>query len=380
MSIATRNRFTVVTCLSVAAVLGACSGGDDSTGSGGSSGAGAGTSGSAGVAGASAAGGIAGVGATGGANAAGTSAGGAAGATTAGTGGVYAGPQRLSETGLYKDIRSRELADGVVTYGVQYPLWSDGSVKTRYFLLPQGTVIDVSDPDHWRFPVGARAWKQFEREGKLIETRIVRKTASGFDAVAYVWRADGSDADVAPDGLEDASGTAHDVPSEAQCLECHQNSHDYFLGLTAVQLSTVEAQSELQRFAAAGWLSGPPLAEFHAPGTSEQSAGLGYLHGNCGHCHRFEHAIGQKLGLSLGLRTTDADFSQTGFAVSAPGTLAKHTIGGTTVIVVPGQPAQSQLWVRSGLRDLEGMPPVGTELVSQPGQDAIAQLIVSLSQ
>ncbi|MCA9639994.1 MAG: hypothetical protein KC492_04840, partial [Myxococcales bacterium] len=63
---------------------------------------------------------------------------------------------------------------------------------------------------------------------------------------------------------------------------------------------------------------------------------------------------------------------------SAPGVPAKHTIGGTTIIVVPGQPAQSQLWVRSGLRDLEAMPPLGTELVNQPGQDAIAQLILSL--
>ncbi|MCB9584103.1 MAG: hypothetical protein H6718_01830 [Polyangiaceae bacterium] len=352
-------------------VLGACSGGEATPGA-------SGTGGSAGFGG-SLVGGAGAMAGAAGAGAGGAEVGGSAGTTpTGGTGGDYQGPQLLSETGLYRDIGTRELAEGVVTYGVQYPLWSDGSVKTRYFMLPPGTTIDVSDPDHWVFPVGATAWKQFERDGKLIETRIVKKTVAGFDTVAYIWRPDGSDADVAPQGLENASGTAHDVPSESQCLECHTNSHDYFLGLSLVQLSTAGSQSELQRFAATGAFNAAPPAEYHAPGTSEQASGLGYLHGNCGHCHRAEHPLGQKLGLHLGLRSSDTSFAQTDFAASAPGVPAKHTIGGTTIIVVPGQPAQSQLWVRSGLRDLEAMPPLGTELVNQPGQDAIAQLILSL--
>lgn len=250
-------------------------------------------------------------------------------------------------------------------------------MKTRYVWLPPGAQIDTSDADHWDFPVGTKAWKQFERSGKLIETRLVEKTADGFEAVAYEWRADGSDADVRPEGVENVAGTSHDVPSQGQCLECHTNSHDYFLGLTVVQLSTSVTDSELQRMALRGWFSAP-MSVYQAPGTPEQAAGLGYLHGNCGHCHRVEHPIGRKLGLQLLLRSGDQDFESTGFAVSTPNAPAKHVIGGTAVIVTPGEPSQSQLWVRSGLRDLEGMPPLGTEQVNPSGQDAIAALIRSL--
>ncbi len=367
----TRNRNVALLCFGVAAWAGGCgSSNQDPRG-----GAGGGQ-----VSGGTSAGGASGAlsgGASGDAGMSGGTAGAPPGGSGGTAGGAYAGPQLLSETGLYADIATRELAPGVVSYQVQYPLWSDGSVKTRYFALPDGAAIDTSDPDHWTFPIGATAWKQFERDGVLVETRIVRKTPVGFDAVAYVWRGDGSDAEVRPEGVEDASGTQHDVPSQAQCLECHQNTHDLFLGLSLVQLSTL-GESELARFAAAGWLSNPQLQAFHAPGTPEQAAGLGYLHGNCGHCHRAEHALGDRLSLRLALDSTDTELAMTGFGVSTPNAPAKHVIAGTSVIVVPGQPAQSQLWVRSGLRGFEGMPPLGTERVSAPGQASIASLISSL--
>lgn len=376
--IAARYRMVAILCLG-AGSLGACGGDGDAAVAGADGGAVVGGAGSGGNAAGGAGGHSVGGHSVGGhAGGFGGHAGGVGGSLTAGAGGVYAGPLRLSETGLYKDIATRELADGVTEYGVQYPLWSDGSTKTRFVSLPQGSAIDATDRDHWAFPVGTTAWKQFERDGKLIETRILRKTAQGFDAVAYVWREDGSDAEVRPEGAEDALGTEHDVPNQSQCLECHDNSHDLFLGLSLVQLSTTDSPSELARFLERGWLSDATLSEVHAPGTSDQSAALGYLHGNCGHCHRVEHPIGQKLGLRLGLTSRDQSFDETGFALTAPNAPAKHLIGGTSLIVVPGAPEQSQLWVRSGLRDLEGMPPLGTEIVNSAAQAEIARLIRDL--
>src|SRR5262245_20803994 len=70
-------------------------------------------------------------------------------------------PQALSETGLYRDIATRGLAAGVISYDVRYELWSDGAEKQRYLYLPPGTQIDSSDMDGWRFPIGTKVWKTF---------------------------------------------------------------------------------------------------------------------------------------------------------------------------------------------------------------------------
>ena len=48
------------------------------------------------------------------------------------------GPAQLSQTGLYRDFAARTLAEGVIRYVPRYELWSDGSEKDRYLLLPPG--------------------------------------------------------------------------------------------------------------------------------------------------------------------------------------------------------------------------------------------------
>ena len=45
-------------------------------------------------------------------------------------------PERLSETGLYTDIASDRVADGVLAYQPAFALWSDGADKRRWISLP----------------------------------------------------------------------------------------------------------------------------------------------------------------------------------------------------------------------------------------------------
>jgi len=59
----------------------------------------------------------------------------------------------------------------------RYPLWSDGMDKRRWLHLPAGTAIDKADADAWDFPRGARAWKEFSRDGKRVETRFIERLA-----------------------------------------------------------------------------------------------------------------------------------------------------------------------------------------------------------
>src|SRR5829696_3020920 len=41
-------------------------------------------------------------------------------------------PERLRDTGLYADWTTRAVAGGNLPFSPQYPLWSDGAVKSRW--------------------------------------------------------------------------------------------------------------------------------------------------------------------------------------------------------------------------------------------------------
>src|SRR5688572_31331042 len=83
---------------------------------------------------------------------------------------LYAGPAetRLSRTGLYSDVASRKLADGVMEFEPRYPLWSDEAEKHRFIYLPPERQIDSANPDRWNFPAGTRLWKEFVQHGVLV--------------------------------------------------------------------------------------------------------------------------------------------------------------------------------------------------------------------
>src|SRR5205085_7601691 len=81
----------------------------------------------------------------------------------------------LSSRGLYSDIAARKVVPGAFEYKPDYPLWSDGADKRRWIILPEGAEIDTSDMAHWVFPLGTKFFKQFSRNGKLLETRLVER-------------------------------------------------------------------------------------------------------------------------------------------------------------------------------------------------------------
>jgi hypothetical protein len=148
-------------------------------------------------------------------------------------------PQRLSETGLYGGHGIGILAAGVRAYRPRFELWSDGADKQRWVQLP-GAAIDTRDMDAWQFPAGTKFWKEFARDGRRIETRLLAKLGPApgdWVGASYVWLADGSDAVLTPEGESDANGTNHDVPSAAQCFGCHGGASSRILGFSAIQLS-----------------------------------------------------------------------------------------------------------------------------------------------
>lgn len=289
-------------------------------------------------------------------------------------------PLHLSETGLFSDVKAEKLGKGVRAYEPKYKLWSDGATKRRWMYLPDGQQIDTSDMDFWKYPVGTKAWKEFTRDGVRVETRMLHKAGpdkSDWVMVAYQWRADLSDADAVPAGVQNASGTLHDIPNQDTCAFCHGNMADTLLGITALQLSHDLPGVKITDLVTEGRLTSPPAAPFALPGSTLAQDALGYLHANCGHCHNPSSRVAITVSLTLWESTHALDSVETtvGYqtAVGQPNAFLPMFH-----IIEPGRPAQSELVYRISRRGGGQMPPAGTELVDDSGVKTVTDWISSL--
>jgi hypothetical protein len=241
-------------------------------------------------------------------------------AAMAGTSGAAAAralPAELSATGAGHDGR------GAIRFAPQFPLWSDGSDKQRWFTLPRGAAIDARDADAWRFPRGTRLWKTFSVAGRPVETRFIeRRTADGgWTFASYVWNPAGTRATLAPEAgvtlaVAGAPGGRYEVPGRADCLACHGSAAVPVLGLSALQLAAPGA-TQLRDLVGSGRIRGldPALldtAALAAARSALERAALGVLHGNCAHCHNGSaRRVPVRLNLAQGLADGRASLAQT---------------------------------------------------------------------
>ena len=282
-------------------------------------------------------------------------------------------PERLSETGMYTDIAAKKLSPRLTEFTPNNVLWSDGAEKHRYYQLPAGAMIDSTDMNHWRFPVGTKFFKEFARDGKRLETRLIWRIADTGNREAdtlvgsFVWNDDESDAVFVKDGQQDLRGTDHDAPAADTCWRCHIGEPGNILGLSALQLGNVDGMP----------LSSPPPAgtRYGAP-----IPALGYLHANCGHCHNPSGGAWADSHMILRLDVNETDAATTQImqtTVNAP--LEQWINHGFTYRIVPNDPSQSALLYRMTQRTMYvQMPPLATEHTDDTGIAAIQSWIQSL--
>lgn len=303
----------------------------------------------------------------------------------------------LSDTGLFAP-GSRVIANGLLAFAPQYPLWSDGAEKRRWLSLPPGSAIDASTPDAWVFPKGTRLWKEFAYASQPVETRFIERLADGsWRYLTYIWAADGRDAALAPgEGVTLAVATApggrYAVPSRDDCRGCHEAGPVPVLGLSALQLSpdrdglaphgqAVEADPVnleglltrgLLRDLPRDLLDQPPRIAARSP---TERAALGYLHGNCGHCHNASGPLALlELSLTQGAGSvTDAERSLR----TTVGQLSKSRLNSLDTRIVPGDAARSLLLARMRSRNpVLQMPPLGTARTDAQANALIERWIV----
>jgi len=292
-------------------------------------------------------------------------------------------PEHLRDTGLYADASTSRLHPGVLPFSPQYPLWSDGATKRRWILLPAGTSVDATTPDAWEFPRGTKLWKEFSHGGR-VETRFIERVMDGtWRYASYVWSADGEDAVLAPAaGIRDlpvpsAPGVRYTIPAQDDCRACHEGAPVPVLGFSALQLSP-----DLRSLAASGLLVHLPMDLMANPpriaaANATERAALGYLHGNCGHCHNDEGPLAV-LEMSMAQRV-GAKAPADAVLRSLAGVSSQFRMAGGTARVAPGQPDASVVALRMRSREpLQQMPPLGTKVVDVEAMSMIGRWIESL--
>jgi hypothetical protein len=290
----------------------------------------------------------------------------------------------VRETGLYVSGSVTAVRPDNLAFSPQYPLWSDGAAKRRWLHIPPGRSIDASRPAQWDFPRGTKLWKEFSH-GRKVETRLIQRLEDGsWRFATYLWNEQQTDATLArAEGISrlPVSGAPegrYAIPSEADCRACHEGGAVPVLGASALQLSPdrdpraphaeqrTRDQADLASLVERGWVRGLPPAMLTRPpridGASPiERAVLGYLHGNCGHCHNDSNAAppvdlllaqdGSAHGTASALRTL----------VGAPSRYRAPGLPAAAPLVAAGLPNASVLLARVRSRNPQmQMPPIGT--------------------
>ena len=149
-------------------------------------------------------------------------------------------PQKLSEFHFFVDGSAQIPHSDVIPYELISTLFSDYSYKQRWVYVPKNTKAQYQENWVFDFPIGSAHIKTFyypidERNpelGKnLLETRLLLRKESGWEAVSYAWNDEQNEAfkKVAGktinvswiDFMGETKEVRYRVPNVNQCKECH---------------------------------------------------------------------------------------------------------------------------------------------------------------
>lgn len=325
-------------------------------------------------------------------------------------------PGRLSETGLFASLPTRQLAPGVHPYVINQPLWRDGAGVERFVAVPPGSQLRPQPQGSWQLPDGGVAGLTIllpDRSGDLrpIETQLIYHEANLWNFYTYAWDADGREAhlvpgegrqisathisEIIPEGMATRHGWRYQ--GRAECGICHTQQSSFLLGLTTPQLLRPDGEAgSLERLQAAGIVAAAkPLAmaagqhaflprespswQALATGSDVSAADAGrleeaaraYLHVQCAHCHNARNLAGRAtLKLEWWLPTADTDL------VDVLPVLGGFGLDDARLISSAGAD-RSVLLYRMASGGLGRMPPVGCETVDRAGLRLVARWIDS---
>jgi len=297
---------------------------------------------------------------------------------------------QLSTYRLFEDLATQRPAEGVLSYAVNTPLFSDYTIKERFVWLPPGTAMAWREPGAFDLPPGAVVIKTFSYPAdrrdpalgrRLIETRLLVRGDTGWTGASYAYDNDNTEATLAIAGAVLDTAWIHDdgsertnrylVPNKNQCKNCHAE-HDEVIDLLGPKARHLNHADQLQAFVDRGALAGAPdpatwprapIATDPTTGTLDERA-RAWLDINCAYCHNSRGGAARTSGLYLDLDETDPS----AMGVCKPPIAAGRGSGGRAYGIVPGKPDSSILVYRLESTEPEiKMPELGRNLVDAEG-------------
>lgn len=296
-----------------------------------------------------------------------------------------AGPAALlSETGCVDPAEPWLPAEGLVPYGVQAPLWSDGAAKERWLALPAGATLGVAGDGQLELPVGTVLVKHFELAGARVETRLlVRHEDGDWAGYSYAWDDAGTDAALLPSSAARTYGGATwTFPSRGACLSCHTRVADRALGLHLDQLDGPFTYpngvrgDQLETWAQAGLLpagtaSARPLLDPDDDTASDEDRARSMLHANCAHCHQADGTGGGSFDLRWTLSLAETE------TCDVPAQRGDLGVADARLLA-SGAPERSVISLRMKDLGAHRMPSLGTAVVDDSGVAVLDRWIAGL--
>lgn len=312
----------------------------------------------------------------------------------------------LSDYGLFADIAAHKPAENVVPYGMKMPLFTDYAHKFRFFYMPKGASALYRDHEVMEFPLGTVLIKTFaypadfrkpDENIRRIETRLLIRQEKGWNAWAYVWNEDQTDAvlkvagKTLPVSWVDEGGKSRSidyvVPNKNQCKGCHTLGRALTpIGPKARYLNfdydyPSGTENQITKWVTAGKLHGvparddiPTVPEFSDVSASLDKRARAYLDINCAHCHRSEGPAS-----TSGLFLTYGETNKVTWGYNKTPVAAGRGSGGFAVDIAPGKPEESIMLYRVNATD-PGimMPEVGRTTIHTEGVELLKEWIKKL--
>jgi putative heme-binding domain-containing protein len=324
--------------------------------------------------------------------------------------GKVAFPTRLSQTGLFADVKAQTPMAGVLPFDVNCRQWQDGATSEHWVAFPgesfstlftQAKAIPGMVDWHgfrMQFPKDAVLVKSLSLAGRRLETQLLHYDGVDWYAYTYAWRDDQADADLVP--ADGAEKEVHDgkrnrvwpFHSRSQCMSCHSTWSEFALAFRPEQLNRPghDGRNQLVVLTEAGLIrraekDGMTLPPFDARSVAHErrlvdpadvsqpleARARSYLHTNCAHCHvdggggsvdlRLQYSVTNDGMKAIGVRPARGDFALP-----------------DADIIKPGEPRASTLYYRMAKFGRDRMPHLGSERPDETGLDVIAQWIAGL--
>ena len=312
-------------------------------------------------------------------------------------------PRRLSESGLFTDLPTMTLADGVIAYKPASTRFRDGLIGQRIIGIANNEPIQ---PHRNQYPVGTvlantLSADVIDASGQAtptrIETQVLHFDGLNWNPYTYAWNGEETDADLVPaegsrrvlridDPRWGPINVQHEFVSRDQCATCHHVFNQGSVGLlpenlwrtTATDDDSAEPYRSWDALVRDGFVTKADLKPEHrmvnALDTSFDldTRARSYLATNCSHCHR--PAGGSTSGMHWMRRLS---LSQT-TSVDVRPSQGDFGLGDLARIIAPGHPERSTLVYRTATTGPGRMPRLGCREIDVDGAKLLWDWIESM--